>query len=89
MTCSVADFRCTYVSELIGSEVLAFLILGALYFGLTSYLKIGFRTSIWLSIVIFPILAYYIIGTTFVFALMTLLVSFLLAFLHTRIIGNR
>lgn len=89
LSCSIADLRCTYVNELIGSEVLTVLLLGALFFGFCSYSKIGLKTSIWLSCVFFPVTSYYIVGTTGVFAIITVFISLLGAFLHARIVGNR
>lgn len=88
-TCNIADLRCIYVNELIGSEVLTVLLLGAIYFAFCSYSKIGLKTSIWMGCVFFPIISYYIVGTNAVFAFVTFIISLLGAFLHTRIIGNR
>ena len=89
MTCSIADFRCTYVSELIGDPILAVLILGALFFAFMSYRRVGLKTTLWLSCVYFPVISYFIVGTTFVFAIVTLVASLSLALLHTRLVGNR
>jgi len=87
--CDITDFKCVYVSELIGSPILAVLLLGIAFFAFTSYKRIGLKTTLWLACAYFPVVSYFIAGTSFIFALVTLLVSLLLAFLNARIIGNR
>lgn len=89
MSCDIADFQCTFVNELIGSQILAVLILGALFFAYCSKTRIGFKTTIWLSVVFFPVVSYFIVGTNAVFAIVTFVVALLTAFIHTRITGNR
>ena len=87
--CAIEDFRCVYVNELIGSPILTVLILGIAFFAYTSYKRIGLKTTLWLACAYFPVVSYFIAGTSFIFALVTLVVSLLLAFINTRITGNR
>lgn len=89
MVCDVADLRCLYVNELVGDPVLAVLLFGVLFFAFTSYNRVGLKSTLWLAVVVFPIVSYFIIGTTLIIALSTLVVSFLVALIHTRITGNR
>lgn len=89
MVCDIADLRCVYVNELIGSPVLAVILLGLLFFAVAAYKRIGLKTSLWAACVYFPIVSYAIAGTSFGFALATLVVAVSLALLHMRIIGNR
>lgn len=89
MVCSIADLRCIYVNELIGDALFTVLILGAVFFMWASYKRLGLKTTLWLSCVFFPIISYYIVGTTFVFSIITLAIALILALLHNRIVGNK
>ena len=89
MTCDIIDLRCIYVNDLIGSPILASLILMALFYSLASYNKWGYKTTIWMQIIVLPILFYFIAGTTLAFALATFFVSLAFAILQVRITGNR
>lgn len=89
MVCAITDFRCVWVNELIGDPKLAVIIAGIIFFAFASYKRLSFRTTAWVSCVFFPVVSYFVAGTTFVFALMTLVAALLLSFLHTFVIGNR
>ncbi len=89
MTCDILDFRCVVVNDLIGSASLALMIAGIFFFAYASYNKIGFKTTLWFSVAYFPVMAYFISGGIFLYAIMTLLVALGIALLHTRLTGNR
>ena len=89
MGCDILDFRCVWVNEFIGSQILTVLILGALFFTYTSYKKIGLKTTLWLACVFFPIVSLIIVGTSYIFAIVTLLVALLIALIYNIFIGNR
>lgn len=89
MNCDILDLRCVWVNELIGSQVLAVLIFGAFFFALCSKTRMGLKTSLWLASAVFPIVSYFIIGTSFVFAIVTFIAALSAALLHMRLVGNR
>ena len=89
MLCNVLDLRCVLVSELIGSPTLTILLLGALFFMFCSLKRVGIKTTLWLSVVFFPVVTYYIAGSSAGLAFITAIVAIVAALLHGRIIGNR
>ena len=89
MVCEIIDFRCVLTNELIGSPILTVLLLGVAFFALASYRKFGIKTTLWLSVVYFPVVCYYIAGTGAGLAFVTFVVAIVAALIQTRIIGNR
>jgi hypothetical protein len=89
MVCSIIDFRCVIVNELIGDVILVVLIFAIVFFAFASRKKLGLKTTLWTATVVFPIVCYYLIGTNLGFAIATFIVGVALALLHARIVGNK
>jgi hypothetical protein len=77
------------VNELIGDVILAVLIFAIAFFAFASRKKMGLKTTLWTATVVFPIVCYYLIGTSFGFALATFIAALALAMLHARIVSNK
>lgn len=88
MPCELLDLRCIFVSELIGSVVLATIIIAILYFIVAAKLRWGFDTTIAFSIPFLLILGLAITGFSIIFATATVLVSLLLAWLLSQTINK-
>lgn len=88
MQCDLLDFRCIFVSELIGSAFLAVMILAILYFIIASKLKLGFDTTIVMSLPLLLLVGLAITGFTAIMAFATILIGIMLAFLINRILQS-
>lgn len=89
MTCDILDVKCIVVNELIGSPTLAIIIFAILYFIIASKIKLGFKTTITLSIPFTLAFASLIIGFSIIYAIGSLVAGLLLAMLLLRLIGNK
>lgn len=89
MSCSVIDFRCIFVNEIVGSIVLAVLLAVIIYLIAASKLRLGFDTTIFFAVPIAIILSLAIGGFTAVYAFATILVALLVAYVFNKVIGNR
>lgn len=89
LPCSIIDLRCVLVNELIGSPTLTVILLGIIFFAFCSYRRVGIKTTLWLSVVYFPVVSYYIAGSSAALAFLTMGVGIIAALFHGRIIGNR
>lgn len=88
MQCDLLDFRCIFVSELIGSAFLAVMILAIFYFIIASKLKLGFDTTIVMSLPLLLLVGLAITGFTAIMAFATILIGIMLAFLINRILQS-
>ena len=78
MVCDLIDFRCMFVSELIGNAALAMVILLILYFIVASKLRWGFKTTLMLGFASALIFSLAIAGFGVLYAFLTLLAGFML-----------
>jgi asparagine N-glycosylation enzyme membrane subunit Stt3 len=88
-TCEILDFQCIFVSEIVGSTVLAVILALILYFIIASKMRLGFDTTIALLLPIIAIFGLMLSGFSAVYAFATFVVALLVAWLFNRIIGNR
>lgn len=88
-TCDVLDWRCIFVSELVGSAFLAMIIGLILYFVIASRLNWGFKTTIGFLFPIVLISGLAVTGFSAIFAFSTIVVGLMFAWIINRIIGNR
>lgn len=88
MPCELLDFRCLFVSELVGSAVLAAVLAVVLYFIIASKMRLGFDTTI---AFLFPLLFIFglaITGFSIIYAFATVVVGFLLAWVFNRVLRS-
>lgn len=83
---SILDFRCIFVSELIGSVVLAIILAAIFYFIIAGKLKLGFDSTIAFGFPLILILGLAIAGLPIIIAFMTILAGILLAWIFNQII---
>lgn len=89
MICDITDIMCVWQNELIGSKLIFTLLLIAAFFVFASKQKLGYKTTLWLIPVVLPIIAFWILGTYAVLAILTLYVGILMALFWNKIWGNR
>ena len=85
MVCELLDFRCIFVSELIGSALLAVIIAAMGYFIIASKNRWGFDTTIATALPILLIIGFMISGISAIMAFSTIMVGLLLAWLFNKI----
>ena len=86
MACELLDFRCIFVSELIGSALLTVIITAIAYFVIASKNRWGFDTTIATALPVLLIIGFMISGITAIMAFATILIGLLLAWLFNRIL---
>ena len=89
MGCEILDFRCIFVSELIGNVILAVIIGAIFYFIIAGKLKLGFDTTIFFAVPLLLILGLAITGFSIIFAFITIIAGFMIAWIYNQIVGNR
>jgi len=89
MVCNILDIRCILLNEIVGSTTLAIILGVILYFIAASKLRLGFDTTIGLSIPILLILGLVIAGFSAIYAVLTIIVGFMLAWIFNKLIGNK
>ena len=89
MGCDLLDFRCIIVSELIGSAILAVIIGAIFYFIIASKTRMGFDTTLILGIPFLLILGIGFAGFTAIYAFLTIVIGFMLAWIFTEITRGR
>lgn len=88
LQCDLTDFKCVVVNELIGDPILTVILLGVALFLFASYNRWGIKTTIWTSIVFFPLVSYFVAGTGGAFAFITFFVAVIAAIVQSRIVRN-
>lgn len=88
-SCEILDFRCIFVSEIIGSVFLSIIIAMIFYFIIASKLNWGFTTTIGFLFPIVLILGLSLAGFSAIMAFLTVAVGFMLAWIFNKLIGNR
>ncbi len=89
VNCEILDFRCIFVSELVGSVFLATIVAMILYFIIASKLNWGFTTTIGFMIPMVLILGLTFAGFSAIMAFLTIIVGFMLAWVFNKLIGNK
>jgi len=89
MGCEILDWRCMIISELIGNTLLAIIIFAILYFVIASKIRLGFDTTIAMTIPILLIGGLMFMGFSAIYAFATVIVGLMLAWTFNKIIGNR
>ena len=85
MPCDILDLRCIFVNELVGTAFLT-IILGAIfYFIVASKMKLGFDTTVVLSIPLILLIGLMIGGFAVLYAFISLLIAIMIGWLLTRI----
>lgn len=87
--CDILDFRCIFVSEIIGSVFLATIVAMILYFIIASKLNWGFTTTIGFMIPTVLILGLSLAGFSAIMAFSTIVIGFMLAWVFNKLVGNR
>jgi hypothetical protein len=87
--CDILDIKCILVNELIGNAALALILAAIGYFIIASKMKLGFDTTLVLSVPILLGFASVIIGFSAIFSIITIIAGTLLALGFSRLIGNR
>ncbi len=89
MACEILDFRCIFVSELVGNVVLTVLLATIFYFIIAGKLRWGFDTTI---LIAFPFLLMFglmVAGFSAIYAFATVIIGFMLAWIFGEIIRGR
>lgn len=89
MACDILDFRCMFVSEIIGNVILAGVIAVIMYFVIAGKLKLGFDTTMYLFIPIILIFGLLITGFSTLFLFVSVVAGVMLAWVFNQIISNR
>lgn len=87
--CEIIDFRCIFVSEIAGSAFLAALLALVLYFIVASRLNWGFVTTVGFLVPVALIMGLATTGFSAMFAFITIIAGFMLAWIFNKLIGNR
>ncbi len=87
--CEILDFRCIFVSEIVGDVFLATIIAMVFYFIIASKLNWGFTTTIGFMFPIILILGLTLSGFTAIMAFSTVVIGFMLAWIFNKLIGNK
>lgn len=88
-SCDILDFKCIYMNEIVGDTVLAVIIFAIMYFVITSKMKLGFDTTMVFSIPLILIGGLMFAGFSVLFAFMTVLIGWMLAWLFGIMIQGR
>ena len=88
MVCELLDIRCIFVSELVGSALLAMFLVAIVYFLIASKLRFGFDTTVVMSLPLILIVGLAITGFSAIFAFATVFIGLILAWLFNRILQN-
>lgn len=88
MGCDLLDLRCIFVNELVGSALLAMVLVAIIYFIVAAKMKWGFDTTIALIFPIMIILSLAISSFAVIFAFATIMAGILIAWIFQKIIGN-
>lgn len=88
-SCDILDFRCIFVSEIVGSVFLATILAMVLYFIIASKLNWGFTTTIGFMVPVILILGLSFAGFSAIMAFLTVIIGFMLAWVFNKLIGNR
>ncbi len=89
MACSILDFQCIFVNELVGSTILAVVIAAIMYFIIAGKLKFGFDTTLALLVPIIIIGSLMITGFSIIYAVITFFIAILISWVFQEIIRNR
>ncbi len=89
MPCDLLDFRCIFVSELVGDVVLTVIFATIFYFMIAGRLNLGFDTTVAFAFPVLLIFGLAFTGFSVLFSFITVVVGLLLALLFNKIIGNR
>ncbi len=89
VACELLDLRCILVNELVGSVALSVILFAIFYFIIAGKLRLGFNTTIALSIPILLILGLAITGFSVIIAFSTIIVGIVIAFVINKMIGNK
>ena len=89
MGCSVLDFKCILVNELVGSVTLAVLFIALLYFMIASKMKFGFDTTLVLLVPLLIISSLVLSVFSGIYAFITLIAGLLLGYIFIKFIENR
>jgi len=89
MVCSVLDFRCILVNELIGSVALTLMFLALIYFIVASKLRFGFDTTLVLLVPLLVISSLVLTTFSAIYAFVTLAVGLLMGYIFMKFIENR
>lgn len=88
MVCNLIDFRCVIMNELIGNSVLTVILGGIFFFIVASKLKLGFDTTIMLSIPLILIVGLMFTSFQTILAFITIALAILVAWVFQKVIGN-
>ena len=88
MVCDLLDLRCIFVSEIVGSAFLAAMLLAIMYFIVASKMRLGFDTTIVMSLPLLLIVGLAVTGFSAIMAFATILIGLMLAFLINRILQS-
>ncbi len=87
--CDLLDLRCIFVSELVGSVVLAVVLAAMLFFIFASKVKIGFRTTVVVSIPIILLFGLAIGSFSALYGFLTLFIGIIIAVIFQKMVGNK
>ena len=86
--CDLLDWRCIFVSELIGNVVIATIVAIVIYLIIASKMKFGFDTTITFGIVILLVSSLAFSGFPVVYAFASVLIGFMIAWVWQQIFKN-
>ncbi|KKN67052.1 hypothetical protein LCGC14_0466060 [marine sediment metagenome] len=87
--CDLLDLKCIFVSELVGSVTLAVVLAAMLFFIFASRVKIGFRTTIVISIPILLLFGLAIGSFSALYGFLTLFIGVIIAVIFQKMVGNK
>ena len=90
MLCTdILDLKCIFVNELIGDPVLTILLVCLAYFIIAAKLRLGFETTIALSVPIMLIFAGIFSGFQLVYFIGGLIATIIISLAILRLLGNK
>lgn len=88
-SCDILDIPCWFINEIVGSIVLASVVMVFLYFVIAAKLKFGFDTTIATLIPVLLVVGLMFAGFSVLYAFITFFIALLIAYVFNKIIGNR
>jgi hypothetical protein len=89
MPCDLLDLKCIFMNELIGSVMLTLVLAVVFYFIVASRTKLGFDVTIALAIPIIIIMSLMLTSFSVIFAIFTIIVGIMAAWIIQIVVGNR
>ncbi len=87
MPCEILDLKCLFQNEIIGSPLLAIIVFAVAYFIVASKLRLGFDTTVALSVPVILLISLAFGGFATLYAFLGILAGFMIAWLVGKIMN--